>query len=740
MGYYDFTKPSLTAPETTQAVDYNTSLNGSFVPYVGATGNVNLNNKNFTTVNGTINGGTVRLGTSNSIIGFEADKGKENVGGYNTYFGYQVAGAGNANPSQLEVTAVGYQSSYSMLGGAKDVAIGAYSLYSASESDNCVAIGDYSLYAATGGTSSDNTAVGASSLANLINGANNTCIGSVCLGLSQFGERNVGIGYGAGLYELGSDSFYVNNADRGSLQGDRNSSLIYGTFNSIPEKQQITFNVGIVNTTGNITANSFQSTGWNSQFGTATQYFKIEKLNLGAFGNYPMLSGYSDGAIGNIGAIKDNMIVYDGSNTGTTRLLFSADDLSNVADMQFIDSSSTFYLTKYAGSTPLNFIVNGSVAGKNATFNYLSVGENSVLLPRPQELMVYGSANITNILYSNRSIFANENVSATWFNGNWNGSTNYIPYVGATNDIDLNLRNFTGNGSYKFGYTPQFNWTLRVFPELGTATLRGRVGILNDNPQTTLHVGNAGSAGAVYIGVDSASNRASGFRLYNAGTQIWALFKNNDNLNTMGLANQSNDILYTITQGGRFIFGNFTNRLQYDFNGYVNVTGNSTMNGNLNVTSNLNVNGNSTITITHSGMFTSSENGVAGTTLGINYAAVNFTNSVHEGDGFKFNGTALQLIDPQQSGEYQVQWHTQKDGIQNHIYFGKIFVNEVEQNSTMDRGVGQASNALRLQGIGYVNISYGDNVTLRMKDISVGGSTPTVYIKNVNLWRAGRLH
>ena len=186
--------------------------------------------------------------------------------------------------------------------------------------------------------------------------------------------------------------------------------------------------------------------------------------------------------------------------------------------------------------------------------------------------------------------------------------------------------------------------------------------------------------------------------------------------------------LYDFVQGGiipqfDYSIWNWTGRIIYpnDMNTTVRVN-------------NLEVKGNLTY---YAGMYSSSEIGIAGMTLNTTYQKVNFTNSFNI-NGFNFvnNQTTLTLVNPYAEGVYQVIWRTEKVGINNHIYFGKIFINEVEQNATFDRSVGQVSNALRMLGFGFIDIHLYDNITLRLKDFA-STSTPLVYIKNVNLIRVG---
>lgn len=136
----------------------------------------------------------------------------------------------------------------------------------------------------------------------------------------------------------------------------------------------------------------------------------------------------------------------------------------------------------------------------------------------------------------------------------------------------------------------------------------------------------------------------------------------------------------------------------------------------------------------HAGMFTSSETGITGMTLNSTLQITNFTSSNHR-DGFSWiNNNTLQLIDPQGAGHYQVIWNAQETGINNHVYIAYIFVNGVQQNNTMGHAVGQQSNEFDISGEGFIELAYGDTVTLRIKDVT-GTTTPTIFIKNLNLIR-----
>ena len=111
--------------------------------------------------------------------------------------------------------------------------------------------------------------------------------------------------------------------------------------------------------------------GWNSKFGSATQYWKVEELNLGAIGTYPMFAAYSDGPVfGNIGTIADSLNIYDKANAGVGSLSFSANDLSNIGQIEYDNNNNKFtFKEAYANdvdveiSNDLNVV--GDITGAN---------------------------------------------------------------------------------------------------------------------------------------------------------------------------------------------------------------------------------------------------------------------------------------------------------------------------------------------------------------------------------------
>ena len=94
-----------------------------------------------------------------------------------------------------------------------------------------------------------NVAVGATALNSNVHGNYNVAVG-VGASNAALGDRNVALGFDAGGYETGSDSFYVDNQDRTNTAGDKAKALLYGTFNATASSQTLVTNSAFTATYG----------------------------------------------------------------------------------------------------------------------------------------------------------------------------------------------------------------------------------------------------------------------------------------------------------------------------------------------------------------------------------------------------------------------------------------------------------------------------------------------------------
>jgi len=154
------------------------------------------------------------------------------------------------------------------------------------------------------------------------------------------------------------------------------------------------------------------------------------------------------------------------------------------------------------------------------------------------------------------------------------------------------------------------------------------------------------------------------------------------------------------------------------------------VNGNINQTS-----GNSSINNFYAGMWFFNQSGTP-LTLDGTYRKINNTYS-NSNNGFIFHSNnTLELINPQGAGLYRIEWKSEGTGVQNHVYLGYSYINEVQQNNTVGHAIGQASSAIKFNGFGYIRLNQYDNVTIRLADTS-GTSSGTAIDGNVLLERVG---
>lgn len=127
------------------------------------------------------------------------------------------------------------------------VAVGQFALDSVTSGVSNTAFGRSALTANT--TGHQNVALGYGTLVSNVSGSNNTAVGLSSLALST-GSGNVALGFASGLYETGSNAFYVDNQDRTDTAGDKAKALLYGTFNATASSQTLKTNAAFEATYG----------------------------------------------------------------------------------------------------------------------------------------------------------------------------------------------------------------------------------------------------------------------------------------------------------------------------------------------------------------------------------------------------------------------------------------------------------------------------------------------------------
>jgi len=246
-------------------------------------------------------------GWENIAIGYDALR--NNIGYQNTAIGAHAL-HGYLNDTGHGNTAIGYSALTNNTIGYDNVAIGKYSLNDNTEGYSNIAIGRGSLYSNT--TGDENTAIGRYSIYG-----------------NTLGNRNIGLGYCAGRYETGSDTFYVNNQDRSNNAGDRTLSLLYGVMAAAAADQTLVINAGSVTLTGNIVmannATIGQAAGPLIAFDDTNNYLEITGCNVGIGTTAPTapltVAQYAGGGIttqGNLGTTGNTINLISGYAWGLT--------------------------------------------------------------------------------------------------------------------------------------------------------------------------------------------------------------------------------------------------------------------------------------------------------------------------------------------------------------------------------------------------------------------------------------
>ncbi|MCR4333795.1 MAG: hypothetical protein NUV60_02170 [Patescibacteria group bacterium] len=163
-------------------------------------------------------------GSQNVFLGGSVAQQGVLTGGLNTFVGYGIASGLNLT-SAFSNTAVGGVALASLTTGQYNVVMGRRAGFMISSGSNNVIIGG------TDGTADSVLSTGSA----------NTIIGQQA-GVTTTGGGNVMLGYRAGSFEAGSNSFYVDNQNRTNTAGDKTGALLYGTFNATPASQTLVIN------------------------------------------------------------------------------------------------------------------------------------------------------------------------------------------------------------------------------------------------------------------------------------------------------------------------------------------------------------------------------------------------------------------------------------------------------------------------------------------------------------------
>jgi hypothetical protein len=460
----DVTQRTYTLPDASGIIALTSNL-GSYVPYTGATGAVNLGAFDLT-VN------SIRVGKGAGAVAT------------NTALGN---GALNSNTTGGNNTAIGYLSLISNTTGVNNTSVGKESLYTNTTGGNNVANGYQALNKNT--TGGDNTAIGNFALSNNTTASSNIAVGGYALFNNTTGTYNTSLGF----------QVNINNTTGSNITA-------------------IGFQANTSNTTGNDnTAIGYQSLVGNTtgSYNTAIGKFAGQYITTGS--NNTLIGGYAGTS-----AMANNIVLSDGAGNikyqwnGTTNTLFGTTTLTGALS----GTSATFTgLTLTTGASTAATInstgtnVYSSVSFNNTTTGYgYDIGFGGSASIAPNSFYVYGgsSASVKFSIASSGAATFSSSVTASKdgagnANTNTTGSQLILTRTAGGGEI-LGIRN-TGasNGIYGTGYTAQIisdgNNAIEMFTTGAQPLILGT----NASPKLTIL-----SGGNVGIGTTTPRTAASG--------------------------------------------------------------------------------------------------------------------------------------------------------------------------------------------------------------------------------------
>jgi hypothetical protein len=196
-----------------------------------------LNVSGSSTFTGSLNGLTLTRGPGNNNVGIGVNILQNAVSGGNVALGTDAL---RDNTSGTDNVALGNSALLSNISGDRNMAIGSNTLDSNTTGTLNVAIGNATLAGLVDGTA--NIGIGFEALKNQTTGSTNVGIGSQVLNQNISGSGNIAFGAKAGYNETGSNNFYINNTEYGSINADRSGSLMWGTMNTTTANQTLQIN------------------------------------------------------------------------------------------------------------------------------------------------------------------------------------------------------------------------------------------------------------------------------------------------------------------------------------------------------------------------------------------------------------------------------------------------------------------------------------------------------------------
>jgi hypothetical protein len=467
-----------------------TSNLSAYVPYSGATNNVDLGSNHITSATivfwkGT-GSGLGNIGIGRIVPLGQNTTGQVNIGigenslFYNTTGSNNIALGGSANGSNTTGSSnigIGSSTNYANTTSSNNIAIGLGAL-SNNTIDNNIAIGHLSSYFNTTGnqnvslgytalytntTGSINTAIGHSTLYSNTTGSQNTALGGGALFFNTTGSNNTGIGNLA----LQQNTTGVNNTAIGSFSHYSNTT---GQNNTAIGSTSLAFNTtGYQNTAiGSASLNANTTAFNNTAIGNAALNLNTTGTNNTALGNNAgsaITTGSNNTIIGTyIGtaAMSNNIVLADGAGNiryqfDGTNNIFTSNLNGTSASFASSGGSDTFAINHSSGSgIALNITKGGN--GEGLVINKTSGSGNALSVTGSTSLGALSGTSATfsgNVGIGNNVADAINSASGlgNLVVGNGGGSSQGITiYTNSSTYGGLNFADATSGGGAYAGY------------------------------------------------------------------------------------------------------------------------------------------------------------------------------------------------------------------------------------------------------------------------------------------------